>query len=291
MTNLRFSAKQVHAFIKNGNTPESLCKRYNCTEEDIKNRLSKLYRQPGSTRGQELYAALEANRKIARKKTVKENTVPEAAVNPDVILPTDPEETQCEATPASSPCESSENPPSIEELQQEEKNLSDEVIALEGEHKKWQSDYHERKKALRELQGKIEQIKERLESCRIDYDRIIEEANNLAKMMNQISEARRAKVVALEAVRQQLEERKNVTLYVYADGRIESPDHPEAVLKDKGYHVLIDELTKRPECSDLRVRDVPTLARLLKINENTEKLILACEINELETAFTAITSA
>ena len=297
MTNLRFSARQVHTFIKAGNTPEDLCERYSCTEEDIKSRLLQLYHQPGSSKGQEMYAALEANRKVARRKTTKETPAPEVSVNSNPSLPETTAEIQCEPNPAPLSCEATsasssseplENPPSIEELQLEEKILSDTVIALDTEHKNWQSEYHARKKALRELQDKIEQIKESLESCRADYDHIIEEANDLAQKMNQISEARRAKLVALEAVRQKLEELESVTLYVYADGCIESQDHPEAVLKDKGYLTLVKELTERPECYDLRIRDIQTLARLIKISENVKKLILVCEINELETAFNAI---
>ena len=281
MIKIRLTAKQLHCCIKNGHTPESLCERYQCTREELRDHIFRLYHQD-KAKAKELYAALEANRKISRKEN-NPGTAEEAI-----------EEVVMEKATRKKPVTREEiniQDTTIESLEKEEVHLSRKVISLESEHKSWRAKHHDCAKRLRAIQDELEEIKSRLEDCREEYDRVIKEANDIASTMNHISEIRREKVVALETVRQKLDELKSVTLCVYSDGRIEAPDRPDFVPDDEGYRELVKELSERPECLDLRVRDIQVLARLLKISENISgKLTLICEVTELENAFTAIKS-
>ena len=94
--------------------------------------------------------------------------------------------------------------------------------------------------------------------------------------------------MVLERVRQEIYEKSMVVVYVYKDGIIEAPENPDVVLNDEGYNELKETVTEREECLDLRVRDITTLARLLKICESINSLTLVCDVPELETAFWAI---
>ena len=63
--------------------------------------------------------------------------------------------------------------------------------------------------------------------------------------------------------------------------------------EDYGYQDLKPWLSEREECQNLRVRDIDTLARLLKIDEQAEKhlLVFVFEDEDLESAFQTIKGA
>ena len=282
MTQLRLTAKQLHCFIKNGDTPDTLCERYQCTKKELRDHISWLYRQDKTDRkAREMVSALEANCKTARKEgnSGKIEEAKEEVIREDITEECTDEKTTVESA---EPC-------TIESLEKEKERLSNKVMALESEHKSWNTKHRDCVKRLREKQEELEKIESRLEDIRKEYDQTIEEDNDIVSKMNHICKIRRDEVVALEKVRQKLDELKMVTLYVYIDGRIEAPDHPDFILDDEGYPELKKELSERPECLDLRVRDVQILARLLKISDNLGgKVSLVCDVDELETAFRAI---
>lgn len=181
-----------------------------------------------------------------------------------------------------------ESSKSLEDLKVEEKSLSDKIIELEGEHKELSCQHRACNNELRKLQGEIEIIKNSLRDCKSRFDTIVTRADDIAQHMNDISVLRREKMATLGKVRQEIEDKSNVIIYVYNDGTIEAPENPEFILDDDGYIQLKTELAEREECLDLRVREVTILARLLKICERAEYFTLVCDSRELEEAFKAI---
>ncbi|MBO7132309.1 hypothetical protein J6V85_03600 [Candidatus Saccharibacteria bacterium] len=278
------TAKHIRVHIKNGSTPEDLMAHYSCTEAELKEHIQRLYSQGNGKRAQDILNALKANRKKPSRKS-KAGADAAVATIPvtmrtlgelmdDLGIEPPPEKT-------------------LADLEEEERVLSDEVMALESQHKALAQKHHACIGNLRNLQAKLEEIKSLLQSCRDDYEEGVAEANTIADQMNEICNLRREKVVALEAVRQLIEEKKTVTLYVYADGRIEASDNPEFDFDDYGYQDLKPWLSEREECQNLRVRDIDTLARLLKIDEQAEKhlLVFVFEDEDLESAFQTIKGA
>lgn len=266
----QMTAKALKLAIKNGSTPEDLQKKYECTEEELKNRISQLYNQGKSRVSQDLYAELEANRKKHHKKA--EIVSEEANAQPVA----EEEATDIVAVKT------------LEDLQKEEQILSDTLIELEGQHKALAERRRPYKKRLEELQKGIDEIRAKLEAYGQEFEECLKEANLLAVEMNNLCVPIREKRVALEKLRQEIEDRQTVTLYIYEDGRIEAPDNPEFFIIYDGYQDLKADLSEREECLDLKLRDITTLARLLIIAEDVEKILLACENEELEKAFHAI---
>ena len=270
MTELRLlTSKHLRDAIKHGDTPEVLQERYSCTEEELKEKIRLLYKQ--EKQAQEVFNSLKANRKKPQRK-----------LKDIAAQPTPPVEEIEVVTP------SPRQEKTLVDLMQEERTLSREVINLENQHKALAQKRRPHLGNLRKLQDRIKGIEASLKACHDEYQQSVEQANAIAEQMNDISAIRRDKVAKLEAVRQEIEIKSTISIYVYEDGRIEASDNPEFIINDDGYLDLKSGLSEREECLDLRVRDIVTLARLLKISEKVEKLTLICENETIETAFQAL---
>ena len=269
MTISAMTAKTLKLAIKNGSTPEDLQSKYECSEEELKIRIGQLYSQGKSKVSKDLFAELEANRKKHHKRpeVVQEEHDNELVVEEEtdtiVIVKT------------------------LEDLKREEKLLSDSLIDLEGQHTALAERRQPFRNRLKEIQKEIDDMAAKLESYNRDFEACLREANLLAEEMNKLCVPIREKRVALEELRQEIENRETVTLFIYEDGRIEA-DNPDFVLNDEGYQNLKAELNEREECLDLKLRDIATLARLLIIAKDAKKVALVCENEELEKAFNAI---
>ena len=266
------TAKQLKIDIKKGCTPEDLEQRYGCSNEDLRKRIQQLYSQGNGRKAQDVYKELEANRKLPRR------------VKKEEPAPDDQPSEETDAVPETE----NDGTLTLEDLIATAEGLSAAVVDLEGQHKALAGERHACIANLRQLQKKIEEIEVELQECHDTYEQSVSRANALADEMNRISANRREKVVALEAVRCEIEERQKISLFVYDDGRIEAVDKPDFIFDDTGYLDLKPVLSEKAECQDLRIRDIATLARLLTIARNIEKLDLACEASELETAFWAV---
>ena len=283
------TAKAIQIAIKNGLTPEDLQSRYKCSEVELKERIQQLYSSGNGKKAKDIYSRLIANRKKARSKSTPTSSEV-------TLVPASPEENSVDAETL----ETGEIPEATEpqlnirplaSLKEEEKELSDRVIQLELDHKALAQCRHVCTSKLRSIQEELDKIAPQLQKLHEQYDEIVAEANGHAEKMNAISAERRELKVALEKVRRDIEEREIVTIFVFADGRIE-PDNTDFVIDDEGFKELRLELTERSECSELKVRDVATLARLIVISERAERPLQLFFDNEaLEVAFKAIHDA
>ena len=273
MRNITISAKQYQLAIKNGLTPEELADKHNITVDELKSQLRRLYNAGDGSKAQSIFGQLEANRKKSRRRRKFNPYTEESIRQPDAEQKVHSEDPKTKT---------------LSDFQEEERKLSSEVIHLESEHKELSGRHRACIKELRDLQDQIEDIKRILMECKTKYDDIVTNADTIATKMNDISTIRRDKLVVLEKVRQEIEERSMVTIFVTADGNIEAPDNPDFVMNDEGFQDIKPELAEKEECLDLRVRDIATLARLMKICGAVEHLTLICDHTELEKAFWAI---
>lgn len=271
--NLSFTPRDLRICIKSGCTPEDLCSRYGCTDEKLRAHIAKIYQR--GKEAQKIYKSLEGNRKIAHKKQVAETpVVPDSSETVNAT-----EETE----------NSNSDTLTLSELEDKEQSLSCDLMSIETKRKELLAEHANRIEDLRNIQSELGEIQASLKSCRERYDQVVREANEIAVQINrEINPVLKETKVALETVRHEIETKKTVSLFVFADGRIEAQDRPDLILEDDGYLELKDELLCREECQDLRIRDVTTLARLLKISEHIDHLELACENEELEAAFALV---
>lgn len=274
MSNINtITSKKIQICIKKGYSPETLAEKYNCTIEELKERIGQLYHAGNGARAAEIFSALEGNRRKPQRHLLKKSEASEQNQVSEPILEEHSEE----------PTEKS-----LSTLMEEEEHLSREIMSIESNHKALSGQHRNCAKTLRSLQ---EQLKEMLETVRGisgTIDQTESDADQIAEKMNGLSTLRREKLVALEKVRQEIEERSTVTICVTNDGTIEAVNAEGYTLSDEGYQDLKAELTDRDECLDLRMREIVTLAKLLKMTQTIERIVLICDNPELEKAFWAI---
>ena len=215
------TARTIRVRIKGGDTPEELCSRYSCTEDELKARISKLYTH--SKQAKEIWNNLVANRKINRK-----------AEQPPAEETAQPEETTV-AENVTTVIEDSNTPETatvtLEELLAKEEDLSKKIMEIETERKRLVAEHVGYLNNVRAIEGELRGILESLASCQARYDEAIEKANSIvAVVTDKINPVLRSERAALEAVRREIEAKKTVTLFVYEEGHIEAPDHPSFVL-------------------------------------------------------------
>lgn len=174
------------------------------------------------------------------------------------------------------------------ELMRREEILSKEVIELENQHKGLMQKHRNNRKTLTALLADATRHYQEFLACEEKSNRAIEEINQIATEINQAVESRKEKITELEEVRRQIDNKKVISLFVYQDGNIEAPNDPSFVINDEGHLDLRQELLEREEYLDLRMRDIHTLARLLKVVEHAGErpLDITFESAALEEAFT-----
>ena len=287
------TAKQLQLSLKRATPLEELCKKYNCSSEEIKSRIEHLYCQGSGSKAASIFKELENNSKKAAQAARKrdETKVSNAStIKPEEISP----EIQVKDSPVGEPVPANPANPtnpdtsSLEELTAEEGRLSREVMKLEAEHKDLAQQRRPQIATIRELQKELKIIESKLDDCRQKYEDAVGKANLLADEMNEKSRLRQEKLSALEAVREQIRQKKTIPLFVYNDGRIEAPDNPDFEIDESGYEELKEQLIAKEECQDLRVRDIVTLAKLIKVSEKAETISVVCENPDLEAAFALI---
>ena len=264
------TCRKIKTLIKQGHTSEELCERFECTEEELEEHIRLLFKAGSDG----VLRDLDANRKKARPKP-HEEVVEEVTESSDLESVTTPEQ---------------ERPtdPSIDELRAREQNLSDKVMSLEVSHEELKGKRRAILKSLRGISEELEGLERQAQSCRDRATKLVAQADEIASAMNDISDKRRDVRLELDIIRKKIEERSTVSIYVYADGHIGTPDNQEFVLDDDGYLALKDELLARDECLDIRVRDVVTLARVKIISEKSTKFSLVFEDQTLESVFFAL---
>lgn len=288
---LIITAKKIQVLLKRGCTPEDIMQKYGCTEEEFKKHLERLYSSGDGSRAKEIYKALEANRKKPRghgsAKTAK-------FIDSTPVVDESSESTTIKESvkePVEAPAINSHESDKFKvilELRKEEEDLSNEIIQFESDHKKLSSEHRECIGELRELQVRIEKIKNDLGDCQLKFDEVTARADEIAGQMNEVARLRNQKKMILEKVRQDIAEKSTVIICVYKDGCIEAPENPELTLEDEGFQTIKAEIAEREECLDLRMRDIVTLSRLVKICEKIEHVNLLCDNPVMEQAFWAI---
>lgn len=180
----------------------------------------------------------------------------------------------------------------LAEMKAEEEERSAEVMGIESQHKRLAEAHRDGIIRLRGINDELKQIEADFKAKCDEYRQVVKTCNELGDEMNRVSEERRARVAELEALRARIEKLQIIEVGVYFDGKIECFDHPELEFDDTGYEEVYDRLLKKPECQELKLKDVQILARLLRIMETSPaKINVAFDNEDLELVFMLITES
>lgn len=259
-------AKGVMVGIKNGMTRDDFCTKYQCSSDELDDRLKQIY---GHNKRQlkNCFSQIEANQKKARKEAEPEDTA-------EVVHTVDD-------APAALP-----RNVELEELTRLEEEQSQRVMALESEHKELATRHRELKKSLRDLSKNIDKLMAEFQHHRQEFEEILSQNATVENRMNEITAEWNVERATLSDTRSRIEELSVITLCVYDSGEISLMDNCDVELDDSDWKSRRDILLTLDECLELRLKDIGTLARLLKIVERLDcKVEVACDNSELENAF------
>jgi predicted RNase H-like nuclease (RuvC/YqgF family) len=259
-------AKGVMVGIKNGMTLDDFCTKYQCSSDEFGERLRQIY---GHNKRQikNCFSQIEANQKKPRKETEPRDAtdVVQTVDDAPVALPRSVE---------------------LEELTRLEEEQSQRVMTLESEHKELAARHRELKNSLRGLSESIDKLMAEFQRHHQEFEKILSQNTTVEARMNEITAEWSIEKATLSDTRSRIEELSVVTLCVYDSGEISLMDNSVVELDDSGWKTRRDALLTMEECQELRLRDIDTLAKLLKIAEHLDyKVEVACDRSELENAF------
>lgn len=274
--------KNLNDGIKRGMTMEDFCKKYQCSEEELRTQIENLYSH-NSSKAKDYMGQIEANSKKARPKKAKPEDQTEVMEDVDTADNTEVE-FPFESTPIAEAIVS-EHVAELEELKSSENSLSHEVMDLEAEHVALAGQHKRCLAELRVLRDEIAQLEEEYTIKCDKCDLIIQENNSYVEQMNDISAKLCDKRAVLDETRQKIAGRDRLIMFVYSAGEIYIDD----LRIDEGIALneeLYKELRDRPECDELKQREIRTLTKMVAFARgSTITVEVTCESEDLEIAY------
>ena len=292
----KLDAYGVKNGIKRGMSLDEFCKKYECTVEELSEQLGRLYNH---NKGQVKDLLVEMNlngKKKQKKNKTKEAPAEDVDANPSAtenvegeespVVDEAPEAMTVKNTQANIKEVEAKIASEIEELKKTELAQSDEVMELESQYKELAT---QRKTLSDELKLTVEtagQLKAAYEKKYLEFEALTDRFNGLVEPMNALSEKRCIKKAALEETRRKKEELSKITIFIYDDGSVSISDTEIIIPDDASSRALYGELISKPECEDLKLKEIKTLAKVLLIARNTSFTVeVICDNAELENVF------
>ena len=264
--------------IKDGKTIQDLCEKYECSEEELILQINNLYSRNSST-AKELISEIRANAKKARPKKV-EPKADIATAEAEIIVESASTEPTLSAEEVIS-----EHVAGLEGLRTSEESLSREVMDLEAKHEAFAAQHRGCLAQLRVLRDEIAQIEEEYAKKCDKCDLLIQENNAYVEQMNSVSAELRERKAVLEEVRSEIAGHEKLIMFVYSGGEIYINDSriDEGIELDEE---LYKKLRDKPECDELKQREIKTLTKMLTFVRNSTLTVeVTCENEDLEIAF------
>ena len=269
--------------IKKGMTMGDFCEKYECSEEELIAQIGNLYSR-NSSKAKEYISKIEANAKKARPKKVE----PEAKEADEAATAETESALDGLATTESIPSAEavvSEQITELEELKHSEASLSREVMDLEAEHESFASQHRNCLAKLRGLRDEIAQLEELYSAKCEECDSIIQENNAYVEQMNNVSAKLSDRRAVLDETRLKIAGLDKLIMFVYSGGEIYINDSrvDEGIELNEEFYM---ELRDKPECEELRQREIKTLTKMLTFAKSSTLTVeVTCENEDLEIAY------
>lgn len=287
--------------LNNGVTMEKLCEKYSCTPADVESRIETLYGNNEDLAKKYLKQLAKNDKKAKKRKPktedmgepVEEAKTDETVEKEALSEPNEPEQ-KPEAASASDVLAaiSKKRKESMQKQKHSIKAQSNQVIKEEAEETETRS-------AIRAIEERIEARGARLNKLSDQYDEEygrflaeVAERNAAIQKLDEIKLKLSDDKAALVEMRQKSGELEAIMVFAYADGRIVIVDDDEELLISdvEGADSVYHDLLEKPECENLRVKDIRVLAKLVALKEISPFLVdLACDDEELGKIFHSLT--
>ncbi len=190
----------------------------------------------------------------------------------------------------------SSNPPQrtiLEDLRAEESQILDEIASQKEQYLAIINQYHLSLESMRTSLNAAEQAKIVLQCAVTEYYDALKSCQHYATKLHFLSEVRRTSLSRLKQTRQKIEAETVIVFYAYENGTFEPVVTPDSTIDstpdDSDYESIIEILTKRSDCEDLRIKDIRLLARALCISQHARhRVTFVFETNGLEELYTTL---
>lgn len=260
------TVKDLHMQLKRGAEVQTLLKRYGIASKE---ELFKAIRKIAPGKVGEFGRMLKANNKKEERRMSKNNCSSNESEKEKIRGNDAGERQEIISTESTEQKEVIKELSLLEQLEHDEKELSAHCVGLESEHKELAQKRREALKALLEVRKVLVELQRLLAVNMEKVQRIMDEYNESAVRMTQISEEIAVYKELLEEIREQIQETKKVIILVYSEGIIES----EAQLpypSEEEVATLVHSLIQMPEAEDLTIKELKTVAKLLLIVKKME---------------------
>lgn len=285
---MALNAKKIRLAIKNNMGIEGMAENNQCSVEELEKQIKNLFKN-FPDKSQSIIAALYENQKKIEKHKAKMaqrkgyGCLDDGVLERLISRENTTEESYLEITYEELPTKADR----IAALNEEEEKLKQSIAALQEHLQNLEKQRSQEFDMRRAISAKIETYRQELLAMKEQINNSIAKVAELDEAIAKTKAEIPSKNEELAELLQEIEELSAVTILVGSDGTIEAPENPDFVINDEGYQELKAQIIDREECQELRMREITTLARLLKITR-TEKVNLICDNEELELAFDII---
>lgn len=260
----KMTSKDLHVALKNQATEEELMERYGVdSSEELYEVMSKV------TPGNFEYFKKEIkknkknrSRKDAKKEMALDNQKEDenSTVGKNMVDYTAVEEST-----------NDEPKPSLNELLEAEKFLSDNCVSLEKEHNALINARREDVKTLAEIKRTLEELKRLLQVNQSKLTTVLENYNSKAEQMLRVSSEISACKEMLADTRAQIEEAKKLKISVFSDGTIECENGELESPCEAEVSQLFSTLILLAAAEELTIKQIKTVAKLVLIVKKIDK--------------------
>ena len=272
----KMSSKDLHVALKNQATEEELMERYGVdSSEELYEVMSKV--TPGNF--EYFKKEIKKNQKNRSRKDAKK----------EMALDNQKEDEQIELTNFETLTDQSsedengtvgknmvdytaveestndEPKPSLNELLEAEKFLSDNCVSLEKEHNALINARREDVKTLAEIKRTLEELKRLLQVNQSKLTTVLENYNSKAEQMLRVSSEISACKEMLADTRAQIEEAKKLKISVFSDGTIECENGELESPCEAEVSQLFSTLILLAAAEELTIKQVKTVAKLVSV--------------------------
>lgn len=279
--------KDLRIILKHGATTQMVCQKYGFETEE---KLFEAIRKITPTGAEEIIRQLRKNDKRVRGQEsigdVKSEVQTDLA---EVVEPTAEAEVDIEKVDDDTESESDSYISEMEQLEQDEAEMSNWLCGLEQKHKSLVAARREISEFLRATKQELtllrKQIAKQSEAMEAKAALLQESSIQMRILDQEMSDYRSL----LDDIRARMEELKQVFILVSSNGiEVENAEIP--FIRDEDVSLKTDALLHHEAADELTVREIKTVAKLLLVVGSYEKYELMFDNSRMETFFEQVKS-
>ena len=265
MANLgNLNAPEVYLCAKNGCGLKYLSKKYDAHEDQIVNRIKRIFKS-SERKATKLLKTLKENDEKAKKPSKNKDVNMANASEQQSEVPTKTKNAEADA-----PANGATEEPTLDELTAEEDKVSQEKCSLEAARNDIMCELRKDRDMMREHQSHRDELEKEYAAMKQEYEDLCLASNKRRAEMSELTAQIRQKENELDQIRSRKAKAQEIAVYVRNDETISAPD-ANVQLDDSGFERISNKLIRRPECRKLAVWQIDLLARAIRVSVRLEK--------------------